>query len=142
MTADHDVFKHGHLLRQADILESAGHAHAADFRGAKALHALAVKNHVTFLRGIKTAQNVESCSFSSAVGADNARNGAFGQGDGKIAHGGHTAKTHGYVLGQQQCALVIGSLGQIKTAHALPLLKNAPIDFQVSSRVPMMPSRR
>ena len=142
MTANHDVFKHCHLLRKPDILKRAGHAKIAYFGGAKPLNALAAKNNVAFLRGVKTAQHVECCGFTRAVGADNSRNGTLGQGYGKIAHGSNAAKTHGHVLGKQQRTLVIGSLGQNKLAHALLLLKNAPIVFQVISLVPMMPSRR
>lgn len=49
VAADHDVFEHGHMLGETDILEGAGHAAPTDIIGLQSLDALSVKDDVAFL---------------------------------------------------------------------------------------------
>lgn len=84
VAAHHNIFQHAHLLRKADVLKGAGKAQTADIVGMQALDALATKQHLPFLRGVKAAEHIEGRGFARAVGADKAHQGVVFNGDGKI----------------------------------------------------------
>ena len=47
MLGDHQVFHHGHVGEQADVLERPGNAHLSDLVGIKAKHRFPVEEDLT-----------------------------------------------------------------------------------------------
>ena len=89
---DHDVFQRGHVGKQADVLIGAGDAPFGYLVGAQALNFVPVENNAAFFGGVKAGDAVEEGGFPGAVGADDAGNAAFFNGEVQIVDGNQAAK--------------------------------------------------
>jgi hypothetical protein len=72
MQADADILFHGHLVKKTDILEGTGDAQAGGLNNAHAVQILPVDEHRAGGGLIDFGEKIENGGFSGAVGADQA----------------------------------------------------------------------
>ena len=71
MLGDHQVFHHGHVGEQADVLECPGYAHLGDLVGIKAKHRFPVEEDLTLGGRDHARDGVEERGLPGTVGAYN-----------------------------------------------------------------------
>ena len=74
VATDHDVLKHCHVSKQANILEGASDSGLTDFFRRVVQDTFAIKKKLSTIRGIKTREHIKQSGFSSTIGADDAIN--------------------------------------------------------------------
>ena len=92
MQTDADIVLHGHLVEQPNILEGSRQAQLIGLSSVHPCRILAVDHDCSGCRLVYLGEQVENRGLSRAVGADQAGNLRFSDGQVEIVHGTQTAE--------------------------------------------------
>ena len=101
------IVQHGHIRKQADILESTGNAQLIDLVDRHALDINAVDQNTAPGGLIDAGEQVEDGGLARAVGADEAGNLGWADGDIEVIHGGQSAEVNAQVPDVQHRLLAL-----------------------------------